>query len=489
MLKLYTTKSVSLLILIAAYAPGVFRTSLWSDDYGGLIETSGFAEHILRDGRPTGAGIIFLSFTALGSASQAWILRFFALSALLVIYLMVDRSIKNSANYKVATLSIAIGLCLPSFQMYIHWIGTWHFLWTALAGLVAFLLWSHKRIIPKIIGVFLLALALTSYPPTALFYFAVIGVTGAINSRSSKRILEESIRGLTLLASAGLVAFISAASVLKSYGLTPNPRVNLVDISEIPNKVVWVISRPIVVGLRPFTIDSPMPLFAALTTIPVLAMLFFGVKRQSLELSENFIIRTSVIFLPLVFTLAPIMVTSDNQIEFRLLAGYCWGVVSLSSFFLFASLKDWTHRRNTNLHLARIAQVTTASILILVAVFTVNIHYEQFFGEPYRTKTSFLNEKISDCIDKNNLDKILILPPEQPFHSFSRLGVFSMSSDLASSWVPKANVELVLEQQNIKVGVEYLDPRPINFLPTDRACVIDLEEFRLLLNQKLGVTN
>lgn len=160
--------------------------------------------------------------------------------------------------------------------MYIHWIVTWHFLWAALASLYAFQCWSLKRILPKIVGVILLALALTSYPPTALFYFAVIAVTGSLKSSSSKRIFEESIRGLTLLATSGVVSLMAASLTLQVYGLTPNARVKLVDIHEIPAKIVWLISRPLIVGLRPFTIDSPTPIFAALTALPVLAILIFG---------------------------------------------------------------------------------------------------------------------------------------------------------------------------------------------------------------------
>lgn len=104
MLKLNRINAVGLFLLAVAYAPGVFRTSLWSDDYAALIGTSGFAENVLRDGRPTFAGIVYLAFTALGTATDAWILRFFALVALLLIYLFVDRSIKNSAHYEVATI-------------------------------------------------------------------------------------------------------------------------------------------------------------------------------------------------------------------------------------------------------------------------------------------------------------------------------------------------------------------------------------------------
>ena len=65
MLKLNRTNAVGLFVLVAAFGLGVFRASLWSDDYAALIGTSGFAEHVLRDGRPTSAEIVYLAFTAL----------------------------------------------------------------------------------------------------------------------------------------------------------------------------------------------------------------------------------------------------------------------------------------------------------------------------------------------------------------------------------------------------------------------------------------
>lgn len=486
-IKINRFRAGGLLLLIAAYAPGVFRTSLWSDDYAALIGTSGFAEHVLRDGRPTSAGIVYLAFSALGTATGAWILRFLALVALSLIYLFVDRSIRHSTNYKFATLSVAVALCLPSFQMYVHWTVTWHFLWVALAGLYAFQLWSSRQIVPKIIGVLLLVLALTSYPPTALFYFAAIAVSNSLNSMSSKTFIRETFRGLTLLAVSGAVSVIVASLTLRSYGLAPNARVKLVGVHEIPAKIVWFLTRPLVVGLRPFTIDSPRPIFAAFTALPVLVMLFVGVKRQSQELSEGFILRAFAVSLPLLVTLAPIIFTSDNQIEFRLLSGLCWGTTSLASFFLLVEVKEWFQRHDAGRRLARATLVTAASALALIAVSTVNLHYEGFFGDPYRVKTTFLNGKISKCLDNDDSEKILVLPPKKPFHSLARLGVFSMSSDLASPWVPQANVELLLKQRNAWLPVEYLDPRPVHLILHNGVCVIDLEEFRLLINQKSGV--
>jgi hypothetical protein len=53
-----------------------------------------------------------------------------------------------------------------------------------------------------------------------------------------------------------------------------------------------------------------------------------------------------------------------------------------------------------------------------------------------------------------------------------------MSTDLASSWVPKPNVELLLEKKGIKGTVQYLELRPALADLDTAACIIDLEEFR-----------
>ena len=85
------------------------------------------------------------------------------------------------------------------------------------------------------------------------------------------------------------------------------------------------------------------------------------------------------------------------------------------------------------------------TVLALVAVLTINSHYIDLFGAPYQKKTEFLNKSISSCLNSGSVNSVLILPPKLPFPSFQRLGVFSMSTDLASEWVPKPNAELLLQ--------------------------------------------
>ena len=260
--------------------------SFWSDDYPALLDRRGVAEHVLKDARPTLAAVFFSSFSLLKSPTDAWILRSLALIALLLIFHFISKSIKNSRHYNFSIFSIAIAFCLPSFQMYIHWTNTWFFLWAALAGLYSFHFWISRKISRKILAVLLLVLALTTYPPTALFYFSVIAVTNVLNESRSSKFFNEVFRGLALLVTSGLVSILVAFASMQIAGVSPNGRVKLITLSEIPEKITWLFSRPLVVGLRPFTIDSPAPIFALITSFPILLILFFGVRRQSRQTKE-----------------------------------------------------------------------------------------------------------------------------------------------------------------------------------------------------------
>ncbi len=468
-------------IILLAYAPGVFKESFWSDDYPALMDTSGSANHMFKDARPTAAALLSISFSPLNDPSSAWILRSFALLALLLIFLFVSKRISESKYGNLGIFSIAIALCLPSFQMYIHWNVTWFCLWASLAGLYAFQFWSSQLISKKVFAVFLLTLALTTYPPAALFFLSVITVVNTLNQSKIAKYFSDVIQGLMLLTISGLISVISTFSLMRIVDVSPNTRVALLGLTDIPEKIVWLISRPVVVGLRPFLIDSPTPMVAMVTALPVLLIIVIGIKRQTVNLGEKFLYRFFGIAFPLVLTLIPIILTSDNQIEFRVLPGFSWGIAVLASYFLLVIISDWLNRFKINEKLKVSALLITLSILAVISIASINMHYSDFFGGPYRMKNTFLNAEISSCLSSGTLRSVTVLPPEKPFPVLPRLGVFSMSTDLASSWVPKPNVELLLKQRNIAVPATYLNTRPLDIRASATECVIDLEEFRKLL--------
>jgi hypothetical protein len=180
------------------------------------------------------------------------------------------------------------------------------------------------------------------------------------------------------------------------------------------------------------------------------------------------------------------MITSDNQIEFRILPGYSWGVAALTVFYISAIVASKVDSikfgKNSRLFFSNIVPFVFAAISIT----SVNSHYADLFQRPYQMKNEFLNAQISTCLSNNNLRSVFILPPEEPFPVLPRLGVFSMSTDLASSWVPKPNVELILMEKGISAPVSYLEIRPRKGEISIQDCTIDLEVFRGILTKSLA---
>lgn len=474
-------KLTGIAVILLAYSPGVFRESFWSDDYPYLMDTSGSADHVLRDGRPTSAALLSMSFSLIKNPSNAWVLRVLALIALILLFLSISKKIEKSRNSQFALLATAIAFCLPSFQMYVHWSTAWYYLWAALAGLKAFDLWSSSQRMKKVAAVILLTLALTIYPPTALIFFSAMVVANVVNESSSRRIFTEAIRGIWLLAVSLFTSLVTVYAVTQISGVSLNQRVNFVSFSQIPSKVTWLVTRPLVVGLRPFAIDSPAPKIAILTSIPVLLILFIGILRQSKRIGEHLVLRAIAIVFPLIVSLAPIIISSDNQIEFRILPGYCWGVAALAIFFLLVEIQSKVTETTGRDPFGRYVGAIAVVPVCIVAIMSVQSHYWDLVGNPYQKKNAFLNGKIDGCVAKGSTKSFMILPPSTPFKSYSRLGIFSMSTDLASAWVPKPNVEILLRERQIGALVTYIEVRPSAIIGDEGACVIDLEDFRKAL--------
>lgn len=477
-MRLHRARLIGAIIILFAYAPGVFQESFWSDDYPALMDTPDLVDHLMRDARPTAAALLSTSFSLINDPTSAWILRGLALVTLLIIFLFITNLINISKFREIGTLSIAISFCLPSFQMYIHWSTTWFYLLAALAGLYAFHLWSTKILYQRVLAVFFLALALTTYPPAALFFFAVIAVANIINESKNYKFFAETVQGVILLFMSGLMSIIIVFITMQIFNLSPNRRVKLVTLADIPDKISWLVSRPFVIGLRPFMIDSPSAKIALITSIPVLLILVLGMRRQARHLGESFFYRVLCVVLLFLASLAPIVVTSDNQIEFRILPGYSWGVLTIASYYFLILIHAWIESLKMNRKLAIASKLIVPMILSIVGITTINAHYTDFFRDPYLEKNIFLNAKISSCSASTSFKRVLIIPPEIPFPSLPRLGVFSMSTDLASGWVPKPNVELLLRRVSINVPVIYIETRPTNMSVNMTDCVIDLEEFR-----------
>jgi len=223
-----------------------------------------------------------------------------------------------------------------------------------------------------------------------------------------------------------------------------------------------------VIGLRPFQVSSPSTFEALLSIIPWIILLTIYALIVNRKV---FPIKWESVLLPVLLiavSLAPLVVTSNNQFEFRLIPSYSWMVV----VFIFILLE----RVRRSLKPIKLPINLVASTLVIIAVTTTNLTYHNFFLNPYRAKTQFLSEALSKCDNLGTTESVVILRPVNDFPNFLNLGILSQSTDLMSDWVPVANVKVVGESLGLKLGaVTYPTNRVEN---EDSNCYVDLEEYR-----------
>jgi hypothetical protein len=133
----------------------------------------------------------------------------------------------------------------------------------------------------------------------------------------------------------------------------------------------------------------------------------------------------------------PIVVASDNQIEYRLIAGlsiYCTFTVSLSVItFAETTLNKLTilSRKGRLLILVKAIIV----IPLILSLVLCNIRYLNFFHYHSAKAQHFVQRSLLECSNSGKYDSIVIVPIAKS-QQYQRIGVYSMKTDFASNWVP-----------------------------------------------------
>jgi hypothetical protein len=467
-------------LLLTSYGLSVVQVSFWSDDYSSVTDSEGTFRDVLGDGRPIFAWITRLSFALVQAPEDSWILRLLSFMGLSILYALVVSKIESQRRY--LPIIIALAFTLPSFQMYIMTAGCWSHIWACLFGVVSFELWGSRSHLNRLAGVLLVAISLAMYPPASLFIFPVIAVLSVSNERSVKETFRRLVSCLHLYFFGIILAICGALISLRILGINRQERTNIIELSDIPTKVYWLITRPLTVGFRPYWIDSPSIFLAMITALPLIVLFLDGMRRQSKKLNENFYMRTSVIGFLLVMALLPIVFSRDNQFEFRIVSGYCWGILVILLVFAVNSLENIKSPKFGIRF--RTVSVLTSTLLIAVSIISVgraNINYEELFHRPYVLKTNFLLNEMKRCRFSS---EILVVAPNQSYPTLKRLGVFSVVTDLSHGWVPEANIEILANGLNLTQSFTYFKNREdFKLANIDANCVIDLEDFRKLLIQ------
>lgn len=464
----YSYRIYSAIFLFIVYAFGIFTKSAWSDDYSSLIDPNGVALHATRDGRPLLGWLIHLFYEEFNSISALIFIRIFGFLGLL---LLQDLILKNLLKFEVSlrvAVAVMIAFTLPSFQFSAHWAGAFVLLWSAYLAVLGFELQKSTKPFKKIAGIFALVSSFLIYPLYGFFLFAYIYCLWLVQNQSTKSLTRELIKALCLLFGSASVSYLIAYLYLRAFDLSFNPRVGLISLSSLPEKIFFFFSRPFALTYRPFFTDSPSiagVLATAVLFIALLLILFWFRYRNLRLVVQNF----SLFNLFIVFTLMPLLAVSDNQIDLRFVTSNTWLYMFV---VVFLALPKNTQGDKSFRQLSGGGNVLVIASLLIIGLVSVNMNYITFYRDPFLEKQAFLAGQLATCSSQDIFKQVTIIKRSTPWGKKNVIGAYSQQSDLESEWVPVGAVyyylkDIGLETQALPILAEEKPNGPGCFVVLD----------------------
>lgn len=458
------------LYLFLVYALGVFSKSAWSDDYSAILDPEAVGLHAIKDGRLIHGWSIDFFFSYFNTVQSLTFIRMFGLAGLILLNDMLIRKFLSVQSSSAVVVASTVAFTLPSFQFSAHWAGAFGFSWTAYLAILGFMLFNENAGLKKSLGYLVFLLSLFAYPLMSFFIFPFIYAVWLIRGAPIKALFKDTMLAISLFVSGALISFVLTAIYLSVKGLTFNDRVALVAIGDIPSKIVFFFTRPFALTYRPFLIDSPAFSNLLLTLLVFSSFLIFLFWQKWKSFTAVFF-HTLTLNLFFIASLLPLLVTSDNQIEMRLVSTNTW-LFCFVLVFLFLRLQT-TIGDKIDFFKSK-SQVITISFLLLLGFLTINHNFWQLYHEPFQEKQRFFQAQISSCTDAQIESGIVIKSRTIPWPHKNLIGAYSQSTDLESEWVPVSAVIQYLKDTNTKIVTL---PILVETNTNPGACVVSLDEY------------
>ena len=446
--------------VLIVYLPLVVRRYAWSDDYPFLVEFD--SAHFLSRGRPVSGLIQSLGFHLVDNIEGLRYLRIVGLFGVCSLVWWIARYLIR-LGLPPATSTLLALTCgfLPAFHSSAAWATTFTSAWICLAGAVATTSWVNgirdRRTRQCAGAVLLMAAALLSYPPAAMFCWAVIALRLAVERPTVGIACRLMVHTGVLVASGGAMSLIVVTVIGKVGSTGTSSQLRFVDsIPSAIEKVGWFLTHPVLVAARPFVTWSPSPIEAAATGLPVLAVIGFGsYLATSGRLSERLLLVT-LLGTAFSLTFMSHLVAPDNQIEYRFMAGItvvAWVLLVLSARSII--LLPWGTR-------LRLRSIQTVGLLLLGVITIVTAlearnSIDRLMIGPSASKEHYLREQLAS-FEPSMHQRILVIVPEK-WPVAPRLGVFSTVTDLSHPWVVEPNLRLILDEYGIDGSLPEIEVR------------------------------
>ena len=431
---------LSSLYLFLVYIFGVLKFGAWSDDFWSLQDPHAHFLHAVKDGRPIYGWSIEFLFSMFNTVESLKFIRLFGLVGLL---LFSDAAIRfllsKNLPYRVVVASL-VAFTLPSFQLSVHWAIAFCMGWTGFLALQGLILWGRGGLRHKFFGLLLFTVSLLIYPLLSFFVFSILFADLYLTSISRSEVYQRIKSVLPLLVLGALLSASFSRFLLMFLNLEYNPRVQLISLVQIPEKLIWFVTRPLLLSYRPFLIDSPSTLIIG---AQVLIFILIFVFLISLTLRQWGKVIYFLLFLNanLVVSLLPFLVTTENQIEVRFLSSNTWLVTFLLVNFMFSGLTS-ALKFDKESDARMVAVISCAALLF--GAYTVNDRYVNFILPIEKVSRDFVAAEILNCSLSELESGVEVVARDTPWPSRKLLGMYSQVTDLASEWVPLGAVSMVL---------------------------------------------
>lgn len=466
----YTTLTLSL-----AFGVGTISNTILSDDYAFIYSAKEFAAHAMEDGRPLSYLLINLT-TLIPKEIVLLSLRIVGTCALLITAILVSSHIYSKSRLSRFWPFATMSFCIPAFQVYAQAAYAFPLAIALLLSTAAGLLILRDSKVYNVVGMFVLVAALSTYQMSALFALNLFVITLVSEYKSTIQ-LRRFVWNVFFL-SCGILIYFATIVLLKNLiNLDFKSRFSSVSLFDVPEKIVWFITRPLTLSFMPLTLRSPSVFEVIIfggTTL-ALVILFLSKLGGDKAKRDNYTIYITY-FSSQVISLSPLLFSRDNQIEPRMLIANQW----INSFLLFsqASLslekiffklhRPWIGIRSIAAN--KVITISVAAILVMNS----NYRFIEYIYKPYNSKVEFIEQMLQSCVDR---EKIAIIKRESSWPTRNMLGVWSQKTDLSSDWVPVPAVAFQLSRNSLN-GIELLDAKEKAINLFSDTCIIYLQEFR-----------
>lgn len=453
--------SLFVIFQIFVFLPALRNPIPWSDDWGYITFANDFNRSILHDaiaaGRPILGIVSQFAYQNEFIVSNLIILQLLSLVGLLLLQLAIYSKFIKSAFGRSISIFISLAMLLtPGIQGYVYFLSCFPYSWACLFGYLSYDLINRSGRSQTLIGCLMLIGSFLIYPAGAMFYFLSYLINYLIRFEQQSKIRSNIAHLFSVVVKMAFciaLSFLIGKMVRTYYGIQLAGRIEIVNnLESLVDKVVWVSTRLFVSEFRVFTVASPSPAHAAIEVLAIFSLFVFFVLKPLNGLTWNRSLNFCLLFVIPLLGALPNLLIRENQFEFRTLTATFAMSLVLWAFCLYKIaqrvLESYALIQKLSYQSVNTAIGLGCALLLLFTVFNVQRDSRDLWINPSLVRDMATQNSLQNIVSKDK-NSICMVIPEQVYEPLNKLGVYSMRSDLVSSWVPEPYMRQQLKRFNL----------------------------------------